>query len=53
MTGIAPSLAGGDGARPGKHTTGKGCLRIKRLADVDTGALRQFVARAVAATRRG
>ena len=26
-------------ARLGKHTTGKGCLYIKRLADVDLGVL--------------
>lgn len=30
-------------ARLGKHKTGKGCLYIKRLADVDTGVLEQIV----------
>lgn len=27
----------------GKHSTGKSCLYIKRLSDVDTGVLRQLV----------
>ena len=31
-------------ARLGKHRTGKSCLYIKRLADVDTGALEELVA---------
>jgi hypothetical protein len=35
----------------GKFTTGKGCLYIKRLADVDPKALRALVAKAVAAKR--
>ena len=35
----------------GKHTTGKGCLYIKRLADVDLKVLETLVTRAVAATR--
>jgi len=33
----------------GPHTTGKGCLYLKRLADVDEVALRALVARAWAA----
>jgi len=33
----------------GKHKTSKACLYIKRLADVDPGALRQLVDGAVAA----
>ena len=32
----------------GKHTTGKSCLYIKRLADVDTDVLRELVATSVA-----
>lgn len=36
-------------ARLGPHTTGKGCLYLKRLADVDEVALRALVARAWAA----
>jgi uncharacterized protein DUF1801 len=36
-------------AKLGKHTTGKGCLYIKRLADVDLGVLEALIAKAVAA----
>ena len=38
-------LAAGAGllARLGKHTTGKGCLYIKKLADVDLGVLEELV----------
>lgn len=32
----------------GKHTTGKGCIYIKRLSDVDTGVLEQMVSRSYA-----
>jgi hypothetical protein len=35
----------------GKHTTGKGCLYIKKLADVDQAVLQEMVVKAVAATR--
>jgi hypothetical protein len=31
-------------ARLGKHTTGKACLYIKRLSDVDLSVLRQLIA---------
>src|SRR5580704_2284656 len=34
-------------ARLGQHTTGKGCLYIKRLDDVDTDALRELIDRSV------
>ena len=34
-------------ARLGPHKTGKGCLYIKRLDDVDTGALRELIDRSV------
>ena len=34
-------------ARLGKHTTGKACLYIKRLADVDGAALEELIARSV------
>jgi len=34
--------------RLGKYKTGKGCLYIKRLSDVDLGVLRELVARSVA-----
>jgi Domain of unknown function (DU1801) len=33
-------------ARLGKHSTGKGCLYVKKLADVDAGVLEQIVAAA-------
>ncbi len=38
-------------AKLGKHTTGKSCLYVKRLADVDPGILRQLVEQSVAAVR--
>jgi hypothetical protein len=30
-------------AKLGKHSTGKGCVYIKRLSDVNTGALQQLI----------
>jgi hypothetical protein len=39
-------------ARLGKHTTGKGCVYIKRLSDVDLGVLEQLVAESYARIRR-
>ena len=39
-------------ARLGKHKTGKSCLYIRRLADVDVRILEQLVKRSVTATRR-
>jgi len=39
-----PALLG----RLGKHDTGKGCLYVKRLADVDAGVLQEMVERAAA-----
>ena len=33
--------------RLGPHKTGKGCLYIKRLGDVDQDALRELIARSV------
>jgi len=38
-------------AKLGKHTTGKGCLYIKKLADVDVKVLEALLEMAVAATR--
>ena len=38
-------------AKLGKHTTGKGCLYIKKLADVDQKVLESMIAKAVAAKR--
>jgi hypothetical protein len=36
----------------GKHKTGKGCLYLKRLADVDAGVLEKLVALSVADTKK-
>ena len=38
-------------AKLGKHTTGKGCLYIKKLADVDQEVLEAMVLKSVAAMR--
>ena len=38
-------------ARLGRHKTGKSCLYIKRLSDVDVGVLRELVAQSVALMR--
>jgi hypothetical protein len=38
-------------ARLGKHTTGKGCLYIKKLADVDQKVLQELAVKSVAAIR--
>ena len=50
------SLAGSSGAEPllarlGKHTVGKGCLYIKKLADVDRKVLETMIVQSVAAKR--
>ena len=34
-------------AKLGKHSTGKSCLYIKRLSDIDTGVLRELVQKSV------
>lgn len=39
-------------ARLGKHKTGKGCLYIRKLADVDVKVLEQLVAAAVGVKKR-
>lgn len=46
-------FAGADAllAKLGKYTTGKGCLYIKKLADVDVKVLETLIKKAVAATR--
>lgn len=38
-------------AKLGKHTTGKGCLYIKKLADVDRKVLEALVVKSVSAKR--
>jgi hypothetical protein len=49
----AKSCKGADAllAKLGKHTLGKGCLYIKKLADVDSKVLEELVKKSVAATR--
>ena len=49
-------MIGSDGCKAllpklGKHTTGKGCLYIKKLAEVDMKILETLIENAVAATR--
>jgi hypothetical protein len=39
-------------ARLGKHTTGKGCLYIKKLADVDTDVLKSMLVESFAAVSK-
>jgi len=38
-------------AKLGKHKTGKGCLYVKKLADIDLGVLRELVRRSVQETK--
>jgi hypothetical protein len=38
-------------AKLGKYTTGKGCLYIKKLADVDQAVLESMIKKSIAATR--
>lgn len=40
-------------AKLGKHKTGKGCLYVKRLAEIDVKVLEQIVAKAAAERVRG
>jgi hypothetical protein len=40
-------------AKLGKHTTGGGCLYIKRLSDVDVAVLEKLVARSVKNRKHG
>jgi hypothetical protein len=49
MTGVSNS--GALLARLGQHTTGKGCLYIKKLADVDHRVLEALMIKSVAAKR--
>ena len=49
MTGFSDSEA--LRAKLGKHTTGKGCLYIKKLADVDQQVLEAMAVKSVAAMR--
>ena len=38
-------------ARLGRHTTGKGCVNIKRLSDLDAGVLSELVTRSIGNVR--
>jgi len=50
---IGPALTDkGLMSKLGKYKTGKGCLYIKKLDDVDRGALKRLVTKAVADTRK-
>lgn len=40
-----------DLARLGKHTTGKGCVYVKKLADLDTDVFKEIVAKSFEARR--
>ena len=39
-------------AKLGKHKTGKGCLYVKRLADIDLAVLRKMLEKSVATSRK-
>jgi Domain of unknown function (DU1801) len=50
------SVIGSDNCKPllaklGKHSAGKGCLYIKKLADVDQQVLKSMIVNSLAATR--
>jgi hypothetical protein len=45
--------AAGHLARLGKHTTGKGCIYIKRLSDVDPDVLEELVGDSYARMKQG
>ncbi len=51
---IMPGFSGHEAllARLGKHTTGKSCLYVKRLSDIDAGVLEELVRGSVAEMRR-
>ena len=51
LYGVAGSSDAKTLAKLGKHTKGKGCLYIKKLADVDQKVLEAMVVKAVAGTR--
>jgi uncharacterized protein DUF1801 len=47
-------ISGGDAmlAKLGKHSSGKGCIYVKKLSDINEDVLRTMVAKAVAAKRK-
>ena len=48
LYGVLPNTQSNRLAQLGKHQTGKGCLYIKRLADIDTAVLQQLICEAAA-----
>ena len=50
---LGPSDAGDLLAKLGKHSTGKGCLYIKKLADIDPRVLETLIRSAIAHHRAG
>jgi hypothetical protein len=40
-------------ARLGKHKTGKSCLYVKKLSDIDQAVLEELISESVASIRRG
>src|SRR5215469_10416703 len=40
-------------AKLGKHTTGKGCVNVKKLTDIDEQVLKDLMAKSLAAKRAG
>jgi len=51
LYGLHSSSDAGDLARLGKHTTGKGCVYVKKLADIDQQVLKTMATKAAAARR--
>jgi hypothetical protein len=51
LYGLRGSSSDAQLAKLGKHTTGKGCVYVKKLGDVDRQALESLVANSVAAAR--
>ena len=51
---LVPGFAGHDALlkKLGRHTTGKSCLYLKRLSDVDAGVLEELLRASVAEMRR-
>jgi len=51
---IMRGFSGSDALLPrlGKHTTGGGCLYVRKLADLDQKVLKEIVVKSVAATKK-
>ena len=48
---LAPADSATQLAKLGKHTTGKGCLYVKKMSDVDRGVLKAMIGKAFAHSR--